>query len=109
MRTGLRSSFVWISLLAAIEGMDILTTEIGRAHGAVESMPISAAVMAEGGMTLFIAVKLALVAAGATAVVLALLWGRSGQPGAGGVYGFPLSAIPVTTVGLAMLALANPI
>ncbi len=109
MRTGLRSSFVWISLLAAIEGMDILTTEIGRAHGAVESMPISAAVMAEGGMTLFIAVKLALVAAGATAVVLALLWVRSGQPGAGWVYVFTLSAIRVTTVALAIVALHNAV
>src|SRR5260370_14630942 len=98
MRTGLRSSFVWISLLAAIEGMDILTTEIGRAHGAVESMPISAAVMAEGGMTLFIAVKLALVAAGATAVVLALLWVRTGQPGAGWAYVVSPSATRRTTV-----------
>src|SRR5260370_42704749 len=43
--------------------------QVGRARGAVESMPISAAVMNEGGMALFIMVKLALVAAGATAVL----------------------------------------
>ncbi len=58
MQGGFRSSFVWISLLAAIEAMDILTTDIGRAYGAVESMPISAAVMDQGGMALFVFVKL---------------------------------------------------
>jgi Domain of unknown function (DUF5658) len=106
---GFRSSLVWISLLAAIEAMDILTTDIGRARGAVESMPISAAVMNEGGMALFILVKLALVAAGATAVLLALMWERKGRPGAGWVYRFTLSAIRVTTVALAIVALHNAV
>jgi hypothetical protein len=106
---GFRSSLVWIGLLAAIEAMDILTTAIGRAHGAVESMPISAAVMNEGGMALFILVKLALVAAGATAVLIALLWVRNGRPGAGWVYVFTLSAIRVTTVALAIVALHNAV
>ncbi len=104
-----RSSFLWISLLAAIEAMDILTTEVGRARGAVESMPISAAVLNEGGMALFIIVKLALVAAGATAVLLALLWVRKGRPGAGWVYIFTLSAIRSTTVALAIVALHNAV
>src|SRR5260221_8957210 len=106
---GFRSSLVWISLLAAIEAMDILTTDVGRAHGAIESMPISAAVMSEGGMALFIVVKVALVAAGATAVLLALLWVRNGRPGAGWVYVFTLSAIRVTTVALATVALRNAV
>src|SRR5260370_15481423 len=106
---GFRSSLVWISLLAAIEAMDILTTEVGRARGAVESMPISAAVMNEGGMALFIMVKLALVAAGATAVLLALLWVRKGRPGAGWVYVFTLAAIRATTVALAIVALHNAV
>jgi hypothetical protein len=104
-----RSSLVWISLLAAIEALDIVTTDIGRARGAVESMPISAAVMNEGGMALFIFIKLALVAAGATAVLLALLWVRKGRPGAGWVYVFTLSAIRVTTVALAIVALHNAV
>ncbi len=106
---GFRSSLVWISLLAAIEAMDILTTEMGRANGAVESMPISAAVMAEGGMALFVVVKLALVAAGATAVLLALLWVRNDRPGAGWVYVFTLSSIRMTTVALAIVALHNAV
>lgn len=109
MDVGFRLSVVWISLLGAIESMDILTTDIGRARGAVESMPISAAVMNEGGMALFIFVKLALVVAGATAVLLALLWVRTGRPGAGWVYAFTLSAIRITTVTLAIVALHNAV
>jgi hypothetical protein len=89
--------------------MDILTTDIGRSAGAVESMPISAAVMNEGGMALFIAVKLALVLAGAIAVTLALLWVRHGRPGAQIVYAFTISAIRVPTVALAIVSLHNAV
>jgi hypothetical protein len=109
MRVGFGSSLIWISLLGAIEAMDILTTHLGRAAGAVESMPISAAVMAEGGMGLFIVVKLALVVAGAIAVLLALLWVRNDRPGAGWVYAFTISSIRVTTVALAIVALHNAV
>ena len=109
MLAGFRPSLLWISLLGAIESMDILTTAIGRADGAVESMPISAAVMNEGGLALFITVKLALVAAGAIAVVLAFLWVRNNRPGAHLVYAFTLSAIRVTTVALAVVSLHNAV
>jgi hypothetical protein len=109
MRVRFRWSLLWIGLLAAIEAMDILTTELGRARGAIESMPISAAVMDEGGMALFIIVKLALVAAGAVAVLLALIWVRCDRPGAGWVYTFTLSAIRVTTVMLAIVTLHNAV
>ena len=109
MHAGFRWSLVWISLLGAIEAMDILTTDVGRAYGAVESMPISAAVMNEGGMALFIAVKLALVASSAIAVLLAALWVRNERPGAGWVYFFAMSAIRVTTVALAVVSLHNAV
>jgi hypothetical protein len=109
MHAGFRWSFVWISLLGAIEAMDILTTDIGRAYGAVESMPISAAVMNEGGMALFIVVKLALVVSSAIAVLLAALWVRNDRPGAGWVYFFTISAIRVTTVALAIVSLHNAV
>jgi len=109
MQGAFRSSFVWISLLGAIEAMDILTTDIGRGLGAVESMPISAAVMNQGGMALFIVVKLALVAAGAVAVLLAALWVKNGRPGAGSVYFFTLSSIRVTSVALAIVSLHNAV
>jgi hypothetical protein len=109
MHPEFRSSLLWISLLGAIEAMDILTTDVGRTAGAVESMPISAAVMNEGGMALFIAVKLALVLAGAIAVFLARLWVRKGRPGADLVYAFTISAIRVPTVALAIVSLHNAV
>ena len=109
MHGGFRSSFVWICLLAAIEAMDILTTDIGRAYGAVESMPISAAVMSQGGMALFVVVKLALVAAGAIAVLLAAVWVKNDRPGAGWVYFFTISSIRVTSVALAIVSLHNAV
>src|SRR5712664_2535901 len=109
MHAVFRWSLVWISLLGAIEAMDILTTHIGRAAGAVESMPISAAVMNEGGMALFIAVKVALVVSSAIAVLLAALWVRNDRPGAGWVYFFTISAIRVTTAALAIVSLHNAV
>src|ERR1700682_1457511 len=109
MYAGFRWSLVWISLLGAIQSLDTLTTDIGRAAGAVESMPISAAVMNEGGMALFIAVKLALVLAGAIAVLLSLLWVRHDRPGAGLVYSFTISAIRIPTVALAIVSLHNAV
>lgn len=102
-----RGTFVWITLLGAIEFTDILTTAIGRARGAIESMPISAAVMEEGGIVLFIAIKVALVIAVAIAVLLALRWMRSGRPGAGTLFAFTLSSIRVATVALALVSLHN--
>ncbi len=102
-----RATLVWITLLGAIEFTDILTTGIGRAAGAIESMPISAAVMDEGGLLLFIVVKAALVAAVAIAVLLALRWMRTGRPGASTLYAFTLSSIRVATVALAIVSLHN--
>ena len=104
-----RFTFLWIILLSAIEFTDILTTAVGRAHGAIESMPISAAVMEEGGMVLFIVVKIALVAAVAVAVLLALRWMQHGRPGASALYAFTLSSIRVATVALAIVSLHNAV
>jgi len=104
-----RASLLWILLLGAIEFTDILTTAIGRAHGAIESMPISAAVMNQGGLVLFIVVKVSLVAAVAVAVLLALRWMRHGRPGADTLYTFTLSSIRVATVALAIVSLHNAV
>jgi hypothetical protein len=102
-----RATHLWIALLGAIEFTDVLTTAIGRAHGAIESMPISAAVMDQGGLIMFIAVKLALVASVAVAVLLAMRSMRHGRPGAGALYAFTLSSIRVATVALAIVSLHN--
>lgn len=102
-----RLSFIWIALLGAIQSTDIITTSIGRARGAVEAMPISAAVMNEGGMTLFVFVKFGLVVAGAIAVLVALRWVRLERPGAHTLYSFTLAAIRGSTVALALVSLHN--
>jgi hypothetical protein len=107
MDLGGRLSLVWVGLLGTIESIDILTTWLGRARGAIESMPISAAVMNEGGMLLFIAVKVALVVAISLAVLVALLWVRRGRSGAGAIYAYTLTAVRVTTVALAIVCLHN--
>lgn len=104
-----RATLLWIALLGAIEFTDILTTAIGRAHGAIEAMPMSAAVIDQGGLIAFIAVKLALVAAVAVAVLLALRWMRHGRPGAGALYAFTLSSIRVATVALAIVSIHNAV
>lgn len=109
MGVAARLGAVWVGLLGAIESTDILTTWLGRARGAIEAMPISAAVMSQGGMVMFVAVKLALVAAVAAAVLLALMWVRNDRPGAGTLYAFTLSAVRVTTVALAIVCLHNAV
>jgi hypothetical protein len=102
-----RLSLIWIGLLGAIQSADIITTSIGRARGAIEAMPISAAVMNEGGMTLFVVVKFALVVAGAAAVFITLRWVRADRPGAAALYSFTLAAIRGSTVALALVTLHN--
>ena len=94
-------------MLGAIQSTDIITTSIGRTRGAVEAMPISAAVMNEGGMMLFVLVKFALVLVGAGAVFLTLRWVRSDRPGAVALHIFTLTAIRGSTVALALVSLHN--
>jgi hypothetical protein len=106
---GSRASIAWIGLLGAIEFTDILTTSIGHAQGAIEAMPLSAAVIASGGMVLFIVVKLALVCAVAAAVLVAMRWMRHGRPGASTLHAFTLSSVRVATVALAIVSLHNAV
>lgn len=104
-----RLSLIWIGLLGAIQSTDIITTSVGRAHGFIEAMPISAAVMDGGGMTLFVVVKFALVLAGAAAVFITLRWVRHDRPGAVLLYAFTLAAIRGSTVALALVSLHNAV
>ena len=106
---GHRASIVWIALLGAIELTDVLTTAMGQARGAIEAMPVSAAVIDSGGMMLFVVVKLALVILVAGAVLLALRWMRNGHPGADAVFAFTLSSVRVATVALAVVSLHNAV
>jgi hypothetical protein len=81
---------LWIALLGAIEFTDVLTTAMGHARGAIEAMPVSAAVIDAGGMMLFVAVKVALVVGVGCAV-----------------FTFTLSSVRVATVALAVVSLHN--
>jgi hypothetical protein len=104
-----RASITWIGLLAAIEFTDILTTAIGHAKGAVEAMPVSAAVIANGGIAMFVMVKLGLVVAVASAILLALRWMVRGTPGATTLFNFTLWSVRVATVALALVSLHNAV
>lgn len=106
---GQRASITWIGLLGVIEFTDILTTAIGHSRGAVEAMPVSAAVIASGGIVMFIAVKMALVIAVATAILLALRWTQRGTPGASTLFSFTLWSVRVATVALALVSLHNAV
>jgi len=106
---GHRASITWISLLGVIEFTDILTTAIGHAEGAIEAMPVSAAVIASGGIGMFVVVKVALVVAVATAVFLALRWMERGTPGASTLFNFTLWSVRVATVALALVSLHNAV
>ena len=68
---------------------------------------ISAAVINEGGLMMFVFVKFALVLAGAAAVLLTLRWVRTERPGAVALYVFTLAAIRGSTVALALVSLHN--
>lgn len=109
MEIGQKASITWIVLLGAIEFTDILTTAIGHAEGAVEAMPVSAAVIAGGGMAMFVIVKIALVIAVATAIFLALRWMERGTPGASTLFNFTLWSVRVATVALALVSLHNAV
>ena len=106
---GQRASITWIGLLGVIEFTDILTTAIGHAKGAVEAMPVSAAVIATGGIVMFIVVKMGLVIAVATAIFLALRWMERGTPGATTLFSFTLWSVRVATVALALVSLHNAV
>jgi hypothetical protein len=102
-----RLSLIWVGLLGVIESTDALTTAVDRARGSIELMPLSATVLDQGGLLLFVTMKVALVAAAAAAVMLALRWLRYKRDHARVLYVYVLSAIRVATVALAIASLNN--
>ena len=102
-----RLSLIWVGLLGAIESVDILTTAVDRARGTIELAPLSAKVLDQGGLVLFMTVKVGLVAAAAAAVLLALRWLRNKRDHARALHIYVLSAIRVATVVLAIASLNN--
>ncbi|HEV3309125.1 MAG TPA: hypothetical protein VG815_01195 [Chloroflexota bacterium] len=102
-----RLSLIWVGLLGVIESTDVLTTALDRARGSIELVPLSAAVLDQGGLVLFITVKVGLVAAAAVAVVLTLRWLRYKRNHARALHTYVLSAIRMATVALAIASLNN--
>jgi hypothetical protein len=96
-----------VGLFAVIESIDALTTAVDRARGSIELVPVSAAVLDQGGLVLFVTVKVGLVAAAAAAVLLALRWLRYKRDHARTLYTYVLSAIRMATVALAIASLNN--
>ncbi|MDQ6876650.1 MAG: hypothetical protein M3082_02925 [Candidatus Dormibacteraeota bacterium] len=102
-----RLSLIWVGLLGVIESTDVLTTAVDRARGSIELIPLSAAVLDQGGLVLFVAVKVGLVAAAAAAALLALRWLRFRRDHARALYTYVLSSIRIATVALAIASLNN--
>jgi hypothetical protein len=102
-----RLTLIWVGLFGVIESTDALTTAIDRARGSIELMPLSAAVLDQGGLVLFFTMKVGLVAAAAAAAMLALRWLRYKRDHARALYVYVLSAIRVATVALAIASLNN--
>jgi hypothetical protein len=102
-----RLSLIWVGLLGLIESVDVLTTAVDRARGSVELAPLSATVLDQGGLVLFVIVKVGLVAAAAIAALLALRWLRYKRLHARTLHVYVLSAIRMATVALAIVCLNN--
>jgi hypothetical protein len=102
-----RLSLIWVGLLGVIESTDLLTTAVDRARGSIELVPLSAAVLDQGGLVLFVTVKVGLVAAAAVAALLALRWLQYRRDHARTLHAYVLSAIRLATVALAIASLNN--
>ena len=102
-----RLGLIWVGLLGVIESTDVLTTAVDRARGSIELAPLSAAVLDQGGLTLFVMVKVGLVAALAAAVMLALIWLRYKRNHSRTLFTFVLSGVRMATVVLAVASLNN--
>ena len=102
-----RLSLVWLGLLGVLESTDVFTTALDRARGAIESMPLSADALNRGGLVLYMALKLSLVAAAAAALLLAVRWLRHRRSGARALYVYVLSGVRIVTVAVALASLNN--
>jgi hypothetical protein len=77
---GGRLLMVWVGLLAFAQFADVITTEVDRLRGGVETNRFAAFVLMVGGPGLFLTLKLAVVVGMAVAVLIALRY-RQNHPG----------------------------
>ncbi|TMD89989.1 MAG: hypothetical protein E6I73_09370 [Chloroflexi bacterium] len=79
-RYGGRLLMLWVGLLGLAQIADLVTTEVDRLAGGVETNQFAAFVLMVGGAGLFLVLKLMVVAGMAVAVLIALRYRRN-HPG----------------------------
>ena len=103
----IRQAILWTALLLAGQTTDLITTALDRARGALESMPISARLLEQGGIGLFWSTKLLLVAAAGTALLLTARWAGRDSQRSRTTFRFCLVAVQAATIGLVFVSLTN--
>ena len=104
-----RLSVIWLGLLAMLESADVFTTALDRARGSIESMPVSAALLNQGGLELWVTIKIALVVSAASALLLSLRWLQNKRSYARAIHVYVLTAIRMGTVAIALASLNNAV
>ena len=79
-RYGGRLLMIWVGMLGMAQIADLITTEVDRNGGGIETNQIAAFVLMVGGAGLFLVLKLCVVAGMAVAVFIALRYRRN-HPG----------------------------
>lgn len=102
-----RLTAIWLGLFGILQSTDVLTTAVDRARGSIESMPVRAALLNQGGVRLYLAMKVFLVAAAAAALLLSLRWVRKRRRHARAIHSYVLSAVRIGTVAIAIASLNN--
>lgn len=104
-----RQASIWTGLLLATQSTDVLTTAMDRMRGALESMPLSARLLEQGGISLLWETKVLLVVAAGAGLLLAARWVRPGRRVSQITFRFALLAVQAATVGLAWVSLSNAV
>lgn len=103
-----RLEAMWLALLGIAQLSDLGTTALDRALGAVEAMPTTAGVLVAGGVGALAAIKLLLVGAAGTALLLTHRWSRRSHGGLV-LHRFVLSGCRVTAVAVVLVSLHNAV
>lgn len=98
----------WILLLVAAQMADVITTGVDMAYGGIEANHLVATLMNLGGLQLVFILKLLLVLALATAVLLLKRYADAHpSPGARAAHAFVWRAIQISVIGLVLVAVNN--
>jgi hypothetical protein len=104
---GFTTAPLWVLLFALMQSIDVFTTAIDRAKGAVEAEPLSDWLLTQQGVIGFWVLKLTLVIAVGGVLLVAIRWARSGGTAPRRVYRVVILAVQVVTTLLAVVSLQN--